>query len=124
MKRKIVKEYGWDFSLYDLLDSQSFDEAMANLAKAKEDWYAKYPDAVSIKFEISGDDAGYCSMVIERWESDKEFEKRKRADEKAKLAKVEREQKAIEKAKKMLLESEAREKELLKQLQAKYGVVK
>ena len=105
MKRKIVKELGFEYSLHGLLDGQSFDEAIANLAKAKEECCAKYPDAISIKLEV--DDC--CMVYIERWESDRELEKRKRQ----------------QKAKKSLLESkaresEAREKELLKQLQAKY----
>lgn len=127
MKRLLISEIKEELYLHDLFDDRSFDEAIKQLHEAKEHWHKKYAGAEDIKLSVerAGYDGGYeIYLMVYRYESDKEFEKRKAAAEKAKLAKEERERKAKEKAHKLLLATEAQEKELLKKLQAKYGEVK
>lgn len=127
MKRLVKAELQEELSLHDLFDGRSFDEAIEQIREAKEHCHKKYADAEDIKLsvEYAGYDGGYeLRLMVYRYESDKEFEKRKAAAEKAKLAKQERERKAKEKAQALLLASEADEKELFKKLQAKYGEVK
>ncbi len=127
MKRLLKAELQEELSMHDLFDGRSFDEAIEQIREAKEHWHKKYADSEDIKLsvEYAGYDGGYeLHLMVYRYESDKEFEKRKAAAEKAKLAKQERERKAKEKAHKLLLATEAEEKALLKELQAKYGEVK
>jgi hypothetical protein len=127
MKRKTVIEQGPEIDLYGLLDFETFDGAIAQLEREKEMYLLRYADAISIKFSVisAGYDGGVeCRLVIERWETDIEFEKRKFKADKAKRAAAGRAQKAKQKAQKLLLATEAQEKALLKELQAKYGEVK
>ena len=127
MERKLIKEQKEEISLYSLLDGQSFDGAIEELKELEQHFKKKYPKAIKLYLDISsyGYDGGVeCYLMVERLEYDSEFTKRVASAEKAKLAKEERQRKAEEKARALILDTEAKEKELLKQLQAKYGVVK
>ena len=117
MKRKVIREKKEELSLYSLLDGETFDGAIKNLEEEKKYWRELYPYAIEFYLDISThtyEDGTRCYLMVERHETDAEFEKRA-------AEQVEYKRKQEEDALKILESSEELEREMYEKLRAKYG---
>ena len=118
MKRQLKTEYAGEFYI-GALTGMTFDEAIAYLKETETHWKSLRPEAINLRLDL--DESDYCVIMIEREETDKELEARKRAAEKAKEARRKLKLKEIELAEKETETLIAAEKEQLAALLKKYG---